>query len=330
MRIGFFTAMQWSPEEDPAVVLANLKEQVRAARDAGFSSVILGQHVVSGPMGMFQTIPLLGALASEAKGMQIGPGVLLLSMMNPVLAAEEAATIDWLSDGNYVLCAGLGYRPEEFQAMGVDKRQRVGRLTEAVEVVKRLWTEDSVTFHGKHFHMDDARPSVRPKQQPRPPIWLGGDVAPAVQRAARLADAWCAAPTIALESILKYLELFREERRAHGLDENTACPIIRECFVGRDNAHAQSVSRGPLLYKYRSYASWGQGETTQGDFDDAFDDFAADRFLVGDAEAVADQIRHYGEVCKTDHMPLRVQWPGLDQKETLGNIERIGKIIAKL
>ena len=56
--------------------------------------------------------------------MQIGPGVLLLSMMNPVLAAEEAATLDWLSDGNYVLGAGLGYRAEEFQAMGVDKRER--------------------------------------------------------------------------------------------------------------------------------------------------------------------------------------------------------------
>ena len=330
MRIGLFTAMQWSPDENPAEVLTNLKEQVRAARDAGFSSVIVGQHVLTGPMGMFQTIPLLGALAAEAKGMQIGPGVLLLSMMNPVLAAEEAATIDWLSDGNYVLCAGLGYRPEEFQAMGVEMKSRVGRLTEGLEIIKRLWTEESVTFHGKHFHLDDARASVQPKQKPMPPIWLGGDVAAAVKRAARLADAWCAAPTISEASILSYLEQFREERRANGLPDDVACPIIRECFVGRDAAHAHEISRGPLLYKYRAYASWGQGETTQGDFDDAFDEFAAERFLVGDAERVADQIRHYADVCRTDNILLRVQWPGLDQKETLGNIDRIGRIIAKL
>ena len=60
MRIGLFTAMQWSPEENPAAVLKKLREQVRAARDNGFSSLMVGQHVLTGPMGMFQTIPLLG------------------------------------------------------------------------------------------------------------------------------------------------------------------------------------------------------------------------------------------------------------------------------
>jgi alkanesulfonate monooxygenase SsuD/methylene tetrahydromethanopterin reductase-like flavin-dependent oxidoreductase (luciferase family) len=144
MRIGLFTAVQWSPEENPGVFLTALREQVRAARDCGFSSLFVGQHLLTGPMGMFQTNPLLGHLVEDAAGMQIGPGVLLASMMNPVLAAEEAATLDWLSDGNYVLGAGLGYRPEEFQAMGVDKRERVGRLIEGLELIKRLWTEDSV------------------------------------------------------------------------------------------------------------------------------------------------------------------------------------------
>ena len=83
MQIGMFTAMQWSPEENPGTVLACLKEQVRTARNNGFKGLMVGQHVLTGPMGMFQLTPLLGALAEEAKGMQIGPGVLLLSMMNP-------------------------------------------------------------------------------------------------------------------------------------------------------------------------------------------------------------------------------------------------------
>ena len=330
MRIGLFTASQWSPDENPADVLAALREQVRTARDCGFSSLIVGQHLLTGPMGMFQTMPLLGLLSQDAAGMQIGPGVLLLSMMNPVLAAEEAATIDWLSDGNYVLCAGLGYRPEEFQAMGVEMRQRVGRLTEGLELMKRLWTEDNVTHHGKHFHLDDARPGVRPKQQPRPPIWLGGDVEPAVRRAARLGDAWCVAPTLSTTSMLRYLEAFRDERRVTGQSEDAACPVIRECFVGRDRAHAREISRGPLLFKYRAYSSWGQGETTEGDFDDAFEDFARGRFLIGDAEQVKDEILHYAEIARTDHILLRVQWPGLPHSETMGNIERIGRIVADL
>lgn len=330
MQIGIFTAMQWSPAESPGDVLQALREQVRAARDNGFSSLMVGQHLLTGPMGMFQLTPLLGALAEDAAGMEIGPGVLLLSMMNPVLAAEEAATLDWLSDGKYVMCAGLGYRPEEFQAMGVEMRKRVGRLTEGVEIVKRLWTEEEVDFSGKHFQLEGARASVQPKQKPRPPIWLGGDVEAAVRRAARIADAWCVAPTLSTESLLSYLETFRAERRATGQNDDVACPIIREAFVGRDAAHARAVSRGPLLYKYKAYASWGQGETTQGDFDDAFDEFAAGRFLIGEAEQVKDEILRYGEIAKTDRILLRMQWPGLDQAEALGNIERIGKIVRDL
>jgi alkanesulfonate monooxygenase SsuD/methylene tetrahydromethanopterin reductase-like flavin-dependent oxidoreductase (luciferase family) len=255
MRIGMFTAAQWSPEETPGAFLTALREQVRAARANGFSSLFVGQHLLTGPMGMFQTNPLLGYLVDDAAGMQIGPGVLLLSMMNPVLAAEEAATLDWLSDGNYVLGAGLGYRPEEFQAMGVDQRERVGRLTEGLELIKRLWTEDSVTHHGRYFQLDDARVSVRPKRTPRPPIWLRGDVEAAVRRAARIADAWCIAPTLSIRSIEARLEVFRAERRKIGAPEDVSCPLIRECFVGRDALHAATASRAPLVYKYRAYAA---------------------------------------------------------------------------
>ena len=64
---------------------------------------------------------------------------------------------------------------------------------------------ESVTHHGKHFHFDDARASVQPKQDPRPPIWLGGDVEAAVRRAARIADAWCVAPTLSTETMLRFL-----------------------------------------------------------------------------------------------------------------------------
>lgn len=67
---------------------------------------------------------------------------------------------------NYVFGAGLSYRPEEFQAMGVEKHERVGRMTEGLELIKRLWTEDSVTHHGRYFQLDDARASIRPKQSP--------------------------------------------------------------------------------------------------------------------------------------------------------------------
>ena len=188
MRIGLFTAAQWPADENPATFLKALREQVRAARDNGFSSLFVGQHLLTGPMGMFQTNPLLGHLVDDAAGMQIGPGVLLLSMMNPVLVAEEAATLDWLSDGNYVLGAGLGYRPEEFQAMGVEKRERVGRLIEGLELIKRLWTEDSFSFDGE-FHTID-RAGINPRPAERIPVWFGGRAPALLERCARIGDGW--------------------------------------------------------------------------------------------------------------------------------------------
>ena len=331
MKIGLFMTPQWQPGQDLDQGFQNLMAQARAARDAGFASVFVGQHMLTGPgMQMFQTVPLMARLLPEIEGLQIGPGVLLISMVNPVMVAEEGATIDWMSGGNYVLAGGLGYREEEFEAMGTRKAHRVSRLEEALAVIKRLWTEDRVTHHGRHFHLSDVGISVRPRQQPCPPIWLGGDVEPAVRRAARMADAWLGSPTADMAQLKSLLAVFDDERASHGLPGGVACPMMRECFVGRDAAHAAAVSRGPLLWKYEAYASWGHNDTQGVPLAQRFDAFCADRFLVGDVSGVRDEVQRYAEELRTDHLILRGWWPGMEQAEALGNIERMGKVIAGL
>ncbi len=214
--------------------------------------------------------------------------------------------------------------------MGARRSQRVSRLEEALAVIRRLWTEERVTHHGRHFRLEGVGASVRPKQHPRPPIWLGGDVEPAVRRAARLADAWLGSPTASRDQLRDLLTVFDDERRRHALSVDVACPLIRECFVGRDAAHAAAVSRGPLLYKYEAYASWGHNDTRGAKLADRFEEFCAGRFLLGDAGAVREEIARYGEDLRSDHLILRVQWPGLEQADALANIERIGKVIAAI
>ncbi|MCP5151170.1 MAG: LLM class flavin-dependent oxidoreductase [Ectothiorhodospiraceae bacterium] len=331
MKVGLFTAAQWHPGADLAQGFRDLLEQGRVARASGFASFLVGQHMLTGPeMQMFQTVPLMARLLPEIEGMQIGPGVLLLPMVNPVMAAEEGATIDWMSDGNYVLAGGLGYRDEEFEAMGTRRADRVPRLVEAVEVIRRLWTEDRVTHHGTHYRVTGVGASVLPKQRPHPPIWLGGDVEPAVRRAARIADAWLAAPAASLDRLQALLAVYRAERAKHGLPTDTRCPIIRECFVGTNAEHARRVSRGPLLAKYQAYAAWGQSDTAGTNLADDFDAFSADRFLVGDAAKVRDDLQRLVEVTGTDHVLVRTQWLGTDQAEAVAAIERIGNLVAKL
>ena len=332
MKIGLFMTPQWRSDGDLERGIDDIVAQARAVRESGFSSLFVGQHMVTGPnMQMLQTVPLMARLIPEIEGMQIGPGVLLLSMLNAVMVAEEGATIDWLSGGNYVLAVGLGYRPEEFEAMGVRKSHRVSRTEEALALIRRLWTESEVTHHGQHFDVSGVGSSVMPKQSPHPPIWLGGDVEAAVRRAARLADAWLGSPTATLSHLQHLLSAYTDERSSLGLGKPAPCPIIRECFVGNDREHASAVSRSSLLYKYQAYAGWKHNDTQgeESNISDDFESFSNDRFIVGDEAYVTDEIIRYGETLNSDHIILRMQWPGLGQDDALATIDKMGSIISK-
>ena len=331
MQIGMFMSPQWQPNADIDQGLSELLEQARAARENGFSSILVGQHMVTGPaMQMLQVVPLMARLLPEIEGMQVGPGVMLLPMLSPTLVAEEAATLDWMSGGRYIFAVGLGYREQEFEAMGTRKTLRASRLEEALTVIQRLWSEPRITHHGRHFHLSDVGASVRPKQRPRPPIWLGGDSEPAIRRAGRIADAWLGTPTATIDRLREQLGWFSDARGEANRSDEVRCPILRECFVGRDRVHARRVSRGPLHYKYQSYASWDHPDTQGADLTNDFEGFCRHRFILGDIDEAREEILRYGEQLNTDHLIVRVQWPGLAQREVISNIERIGQVVAGL
>jgi alkanesulfonate monooxygenase SsuD/methylene tetrahydromethanopterin reductase-like flavin-dependent oxidoreductase (luciferase family) len=332
MKLGLYMATQWRQGADLGPELKNLIEQVQVARASGLKSLMVGQHFVSSPLQMFQAMPLLARLAAEAQGMQIGPGLLLLPLLNPVIVAEECATLDWLTDGNAIIGLGLGYRPEEFDSIGVPIKERVPRFVEAVEVIKKLWRDDVVEHKGRYHTLSKVQSSIMPKQKGGPPIWMAGDSEIPVKRAARLADAWMPSPMVSEESVKKLGALFRETRAAAGLPAATEFPIIRECHVGSGTGKALDEVREPLSFKYEAYASWGEatGFVPADRIRADFDNFAAKRFVIGSANEVVDQIGRYGEHTGTDHILLRVQWPGLGQKTVVQTLERLGRVVEQL
>src|SRR5258708_6511475 len=164
MKLGLYMATQWRQGADLGPELANLIEQVRAARASGLSSLMVGQHFVSSPLQMFQAMPLLARLAAEAQGMRLGPGLLLLPLLNPVVVAEETATLDWLTGGNAIIGLGLGYRQEEFDSIGVPFKERVPRFAEGVEVIRKMWRDDVVEHRGRFHTPAKGQSSIRAKQ----------------------------------------------------------------------------------------------------------------------------------------------------------------------
>src|SRR5260370_24439504 len=151
MKLGLYMATQGREGADLGRELANLSEQTRVAKASGLASLMVGQHFVSSPLQMFQAMPLLARLAAEADGMMLGPGLLLLPLLNPVIVAEETATLDWLTGGRAIIGLGLGYRPGEFASIGVPIKERLPRFRESGGGIRKLWRDDGVE-HKRRYH----------------------------------------------------------------------------------------------------------------------------------------------------------------------------------
>lgn len=327
MKFGLALSVQHRPDDPQGLRFREHVEQVRLARAVGFDSVWASQHYLSDPFTYFQPIPTLARLAAEAEGMGLGTGCLLLPLHHPVEVAEQLATLDVIGGGRLIFGVGLGYRDVENQALGLDPKERVGRLVEGLEVIERLWTGEPVSYAGRHFTLKDVRISMPPLQRPRPPIWLAANSDAGVRRAARLGDAWLMNPHATLPTLERQLGLLKETRRALGRPPLGEVPVIKECYVAPGRTAALEEARPFLEPKYQAYRRWEQdralppGETFALDFPA----LARDRFLIGDAEAVTDEIARYRERLGVTTTIVRLQWPGMEQDRVLRAIRALGE-----
>jgi len=325
VKVGLFINTQFPESFNLAERVPEMVAQVREARDAGFASLWFPHHWLTHPMQMLQITPVMGYIAAHAQGMTIGPNILILPPLNPVHVAEEAATFDVLTGGNFILGVGLGYRQPEFDAFGISLRERAPRFNESIGLMRRLWTEDQVSHQGRFYAVADAGIGVKPVRAGGPPLYIAGQAAASVRRAARIGDAWLIVNSGGLGTVTPLMRCYREALAEFGRTP-LEFPITLECHVGDRNAAAFEECRGPLEYKYAAYAAWGLADQTahRGDFAD----FARDRFVIGDRVAVKEEIARYRALLGVDHFIMRCQWPGLPQYRVLNSIRRLGEIFA--
>lgn len=153
---------------------AEWTERARAFEDQGYATLNLPDHLVA----MLAPLPALAMAAAATRRLRVGTMVLNNDFRHPVVLAREAATLDLLSDGRLELGLGAGHMKSEYDEAGLTferGRVRVERLTEAVVIVKRLFTGEPVTFAGQHYRVNAHTIHPRPVQRPRPPILIGGN-----------------------------------------------------------------------------------------------------------------------------------------------------------
>lgn len=177
----------------------------------------------------FDALTLLTYAAAITTRIRVGVSVLVLPVRNPIHVAHRVATLDYLSGGRAVLGVGLG-REHEYIDFRVPMARRVRRFREALELMKALWTEPTVTYKGEIFQLEDGVMGPKPVQKPHPPLWFGGGHPDALKRAAILADGWMGAGGSSNEAFANSIPLLQEALQAAGRDPATF-PISKRVFM---------------------------------------------------------------------------------------------------
>lgn len=171
-----------------------LIELARRAEDLGFDAVWVGDSPIARPR--HEPMTLLGAVAAQTRRARLGTAVLLAPLRHPLMLANEAATLDGISDGRLILGLGSGFSmPQtaaQFAAFGVNYETRVSRLEETISILRLVWSNpgEPISFKGRHFTFDDVQIEPAPVQPGGPAIWLAAGGAQGYERVGRIAQGW--------------------------------------------------------------------------------------------------------------------------------------------
>src|SRR5918911_4940096 len=158
MRIGYHLTPFWSPtERGPTRIIDEAIEVIGASSTMGYEWVSIGPHQMSYPTVWPQPFPFLARIAPVTGDMRLKTSVLLLPLMSAVDVAENVATLDHICHGRLDVGVAIGYREKELEAVGLTRKDRVPRLEESLDIMKRLWAGEEVTFSGVYTKLTASR-----------------------------------------------------------------------------------------------------------------------------------------------------------------------------
>lgn len=219
------------PTRDIGTDPAKIRDWAQAAEGLGYHCIEVADHVFgAAPRGdwkpvysetdpFHETFTTMAFIAAVTKTIKLCSGVLILPQRQTGLVAKQAAEVDILSGGRLRLGVGVGWNHVEYEALGTEWRTRGARQAEQIEVMRRLWTEDLVTFDGRFHKLTAVNLLPVPVQRPIP-IWFGGSSDAVLERAARLGDGWMPILAPDAEGEAKLARL-REHLKAFGRDPAT-------------------------------------------------------------------------------------------------------------
>jgi probable F420-dependent oxidoreductase len=219
----------------PAASPESLLRWTRVVEALGYHFLMISDHVAPTPDVMarypapiYDPFVSIGWLAGQVPRLELGTTVVILPYRHPLEMARLTANLDNLCGGRFIFGVGVGWARQEFEALGVPFNRRGALADEALQVIRRCWTEDVVTHEGKFFKFSDVNTAPRPLR--RPPIWVGGGSEAALRRAVRYGDAWHPI-RIKLGALREALPRLARIAGEAGRPVPALCPRMRLCLT---------------------------------------------------------------------------------------------------
>jgi alkanesulfonate monooxygenase SsuD/methylene tetrahydromethanopterin reductase-like flavin-dependent oxidoreductase (luciferase family) len=239
--------------------------------------------------------------------------------------AEDAAVVDLISGGRFVLGVGQGYVQHEFETLGYERKYRPSLFEEGIEVIRHSLEEGRTGYKGRRWSFDDLPFEPRPKNNL--PIYIGAFADPAIDRAARLADGFLASTGGG-----DFGETYRRVRTAlerHGrADEEFPYVASGVAFVHEDAGRAREIVGPAIAYQRTRYAEWGTDREKPRPEPIREEDLPWDRYLVGTPEEVAEELIRLHEEAPYDHLCFWGRLPGVTHEEALANMRLFASKVA--
>jgi alkanesulfonate monooxygenase SsuD/methylene tetrahydromethanopterin reductase-like flavin-dependent oxidoreductase (luciferase family) len=320
MEFGFgLITCQQVPGDDrgPVELYGEVLDLAREAERLGFDSVWVSEHHFVDDGYLPSLLPMCAAIAARTERIRIGTALLLAPLHEPLRLAEDAAVVDLISGGRLILGLGLGWREEEFDALGVSPQDRVGRLEDAIGVLRQAWAGELVTGSPRRPY-DRVPVTPRPAQPSGPPIWIGALTPPAIRRAGRLAEGFMATD-VTPGSFARQVALAREARAEAGLDPGSFVASLHLATFAWHGADAWERVRDPHRYVEWKYEDMDVARhrspppPAPPPPSAAEEEALRELILLGRPEEIVERIAAFRDAAGGDvHFIARLYWPGMD------------------
>ena len=348
MKFGIFTIVPWHESKGQQQSLDEAMEQIELTDRLGLDEVWLGEHRFS-RHGLLSGIwSFAGMVAGRTKNLRIGTAVVVLPLHNPILVAEEAAMLDVMSGGRLNLGIGSGYQRQEFDGLGIDINTSRERYSEAVDVIKQAWTNETLTYNGKFTDVKNLWVLPKPLQQPIPPLFQAVSTSPAsIDFAAKNnIQVIAGGPTDILGQAPQVIKAWREKMDEYGHPHaHLDPPMSKGIYVApnqeeaeRDAAELQNFS-SRILNSEGTNGSIGMPTDKNGNVPPGYEHWAgrqSDRDrrddpghaglppLVGTPEVVIERLKAT-QAAGINHVFGNFGFPGLPHEKVLRSIEMFAK-----